>query len=129
MRQVAIVFTDISERKQAEAILQQTSDELERQVRKFDATLSTITDLVFSFDRNGRFLYANQVLLDLWGVTAAEAIGKTMADLNYPPTVERQVLSDLQQVDETEKSVRNETPYINPAGVEGYFEYILIPFF
>jgi PAS domain S-box-containing protein len=129
MRQVAIVFTDISERKQAEAILQQTSDELERQVRKFDATLSTITDLVFSFDRNGRFLYANQVLLDLWGVTAAEAIGKTMADLNYPPTVERQVLSDLQQVDETGKSVRNETPYINPAGVEGYFEYILIPFF
>ncbi len=74
MRQVAIVFTDISERKQTEAILQQTSDELERQVRKFDATLSTITDLVFSFDRNGRFLYANQVLLDLWGVTAAEAI-------------------------------------------------------
>ncbi|MBW4458622.1 MAG: PAS domain S-box protein [Nostoc indistinguendum CM1-VF10] len=127
MRQVAIVFTDISKRKQAEAILQQTSDELERQVRKFDATLSTITDLVFSFDRDGRFLYANQVLLDLWGVTAPEAIGKTMADLNYPPTVERQVLDDLQQVLETGKSVRNETPYINPAGVEGYFEYILSP--
>ncbi|MEG4110133.1 PAS domain S-box protein [Microcoleus sp. S13_C5] len=107
MCQVAIVFTDISARKQAEATLQQTSAELESQVRKFDATLSTITDCVFSFDRDGRFLYANQVLLDLWGVTAAEAIGKTMADLNYPPTVERQVLDDLQRVLETGESVRN----------------------
>ncbi|MBW4461736.1 MAG: PAS domain S-box protein [Nodosilinea sp. WJT8-NPBG4] len=132
--QFAALFTNITgakrieaERKQAEATLQQTSDELERQVRKFDATLSTITDVVFTFDRDGRFLYANQVLLDLWGVTAAEAIGKTMADLNYSPDVERQVLDDLQQVLETGKSVRNETPYISPTGVEGYFEYILSP--
>jgi PAS domain S-box-containing protein len=124
---VAGVTRDITERKQAEAILQQTSNELERQVRKFDATLSTITDSVFSFDRDGRFLYANQVLLDLWGIAAAEAIGKTMADLNYPPAVERQVLDDLQRVIETRESVRNETPYTSPAGVEGYFEYILSP--
>lgn len=129
MCQVAIVFTDISDRKRAEIALQQTSDELERQVRKFDATLSTITDCVFTFDREGRFLYANQVLLDLWGVTAAEVIGKTMADLNYPPTVEQQVLDDLRRVLETGESVRNDTPYTNPAGVEGYFEYILSPVF
>ncbi|MBW4640630.1 MAG: PAS domain S-box protein [Gloeocapsa sp. UFS-A4-WI-NPMV-4B04] len=128
-RQVAIVFTDISDRKQAEITLQRTSAELERQVRKFDATLSTITDSVFTFDHEGRILYANQVLLDLWGITAAEAIGKTMTDLNYPPTVERQVLDDLRRVLETRESVRNETPYTNPAGVEGYFEYILSPVF
>jgi PAS domain S-box-containing protein len=126
-RQVAIVFTDISDRKRAEIVLQQTSAALESQVRKFDATLSTITDSVFSFDREGRFLYANQVLLDLWGVTAAEAIGKTMADLNYPVDVEQQVLDDLRRVLETGESVRNDTPYTNPAGVEGYFEYILSP--
>ncbi|MBW4461853.1 MAG: PAS domain S-box protein [Nodosilinea sp. WJT8-NPBG4] len=132
--QFAILFTNITEakrieadRKQAEATLQQTSDELESQVRKFDATLSTIADCVFSFDRDGRFLYANQVLLNLWGITAPEAIGKTMADLNYPPTVERQVLNDLHRVFETGEIVRSETPYTNPAGVEGYFEYSLSP--
>jgi PAS domain S-box-containing protein len=128
-RQIAVVFTDISDRKQAEVTLQQTSAELESQVRKFDATLSTITDSVFSFDRDGRFLYANQVLLDLWGITTAEAIGKTMADLNYPADVEQQVLDDLQRVLETGKSVRNEIPYMSPTGVEGYFEYILSPVF
>jgi PAS domain S-box-containing protein len=134
--QFAALFTNITEakqieadRQQAEATLQQLSAELQSQVRKFDATLSTITDSVFSFDREGRFLYANQVLLDLWGITAAEAIGKTMADLNYPPTVEQQVLDDLRRVLETGESVRNETPYTNPAGVEGYFEYILSPLF
>nr|WP_041918590.1 response regulator [Gloeocapsa sp. PCC 7428] len=102
---------------------------LEQQAQKFDATLSTIADYVFSFDRNGRFLYANQVLLDLWGLTAAEAIGKTMADLNYPPTVEQQILNDMRRVFETGETIRNETSYINPAGVNGYFEYILSPVF
>ena len=124
---VAGVTRDITDRKQAEATLQQTAAALERQVRKFDATLSTITDCVFSFDRDGRFLYVNQVLLDQWGVTVAEAIGQTMADLNYPADVEQQVLDDLRQVLATRESVRNETPYTNPAGVEGYFEYILSP--
>jgi PAS domain S-box-containing protein len=50
-----------------------------------------------------------------------------MADLNYSPTVERQVLSDLQRVLETGESVRNETTYTNSAGVDSYFEYILSP--
>ncbi len=120
---------DITERKLAEVTLQQTSAELERQVRKFDATLSTITDSVFTFDREGRFLYANQVLLDLWGLSAAEALGKTMADLNYSPTVERQLLNDLQRVFKTGESVRNETSYTNPVGIDRYFEYILSPVF
>ncbi|MBD1919474.1 MULTISPECIES: PAS domain S-box protein [Cyanophyceae] len=129
MRQVALVVTDISERKQAENALQQTSAELERQVRKFNATLSTLTELIFSFDRDGRFIYVNQVVLDLWGITAAEAIGKTMADLNYPAAVEQQVLGDMRRVFETGESVRNETAYTNPAGIEGYFEYVLSPVF
>ena len=133
-KQFAVLLTNITAAKQLEAdrqqaavTVQQLSAALERQVRKFDATLSTLTELIFSFDREGRFLYANQVLLDLWGVTAAAVIGKTMADLHYPPTVEQQVLGDLRRVFETGESVRNETPYTNPAGAAGYFEYILSP--
>ncbi|WP_317033474.1 PAS domain S-box protein [Nodosilinea sp. E11] len=126
---VAGVTRDITDRKQAEAALRQTSADLERQVRKFDATLSTLTELIFSFDQDGRFLYVNQELLDLWGITAAEAIGKTMAELDYPPAVEQQVLNDMRRVFKTGDTVKNEAAYTNPAGVEGYFEYILSPVF
>lgn len=115
------------ERTRTETALSENRAELEQQVQKFDVTLSTIADYVFSFDRNGRFLYVNQTLLDLWGVSAAEAIGKTMADLNYPTAVEQQVLKDMRRVFETGETLRNETAYISPAGVEGYFEYILSP--
>lgn len=69
------------------------------------------------------------MLLDLWGLTAAEAIGKTMAELQYPETVERQILDDIRRVLETGEIVKDETPYTNPAGVDGYFEYILSPVF
>lgn len=117
------------ERSRAEAALSESRAELERQVQKFDTTLSTITDLVFSFDRDGRFLHANQVLLGLWGLTAEQAIGKTMADLNYPVAVEQQLLNDIRRVFEAGETVINETPYTNPAGIDGYFEYVLNPVF
>jgi PAS domain S-box-containing protein len=115
------------ERASAEAALRDSRAELERQVQKFDATLSTITDGVFRFDRDGRFLYANQVLLDLWGLTATEAIGKTMAELNYPEAVERQLLYDMRQVFETGETVRSETAYTSPTGVDSYFDNLLSP--
>ncbi|WNN87680.1 PAS domain S-box protein [Gloeocapsopsis dulcis] len=117
------------ERAHAEAALSESRAELERQVQKFDATLSTITDSVFSFDRDGQFLYANQVLLDLWGRTAAEAIGKTLAELNYPEAVEQQLMNNTRRVFETGETIKDETAYTNPAGVDGYFEYILSPVF
>jgi PAS domain S-box-containing protein len=116
-------------RQRAEVVLRQTSVELERQLQKLNAALSTITDFVFNFDRDGRFIYANQVLLDLWGLTTEEAIGKTMAQLNYPQAVERQLTENMQRVFETGKTVTAETLYTNPAGIDDYFEYILSPAF
>jgi len=91
--------------------------------------LSTITDLVYSFDRDGRFLYANQPLLDIWGLKAEDAIGKTMAELDYDKDVEANLLADIRQVFDTRQSLRGETPYTSPEGIKGFFEYIFNPQF
>lgn len=91
--------------------------------------LSTITDLVYSFDRDGRFLYANQPLLDIWGLKAEDAIGKTMAELDYPAEIEKKLLADINLVFDTKQSLRGETPYYNDNGIDGYFEYIFNPQF
>lgn len=117
------------ERAFAEAALRESQAELERQTRIFDTTLSTIRDYVYNFDKEGRFLYANQILLDLWQLSKEEALGKTMRDLNYPEDVERKLLEGVREVFETGKTVTNETFYTSPDGTSGYFENILSPFF
>ena len=129
VRQWIGTFTDIRERKQAEMELLTLTAKIAWQAKVFDATLSTITDYVFRFDRAGHFLYANQPLLDLWGLKAEDAIGKTLADLNYPKEVETKMLADIWQVFDHHQMVKNETPYLSPLGYDGYYEYILCPFF
>ncbi|MBD3884545.1 GAF domain-containing protein [Phormidium tenue FACHB-886] len=115
------------ERARAEAALRESRIELEQQLRKFNVTLSTITDFVFNFDRDGRVLYANQGLLNLWGLTAAEVIGKTLVELLYPEAIAQQLMENVQRVFETKETVKGETAYTSPTGISGYFEYALSP--
>jgi two-component system, chemotaxis family, CheB/CheR fusion protein len=123
------LLTMIDDLKRTEEALRASREELEKQTRLYDTTLSTIHDYVYNFDREGRFLYANQVLLDLWGLSKEQAFGKTMADLNYPKEVERTLLEAVREVFATGKTVTNETFYTAPNGRSGYFENILSPFF
>jgi PAS domain S-box-containing protein len=111
--------------------IQQETDELyrrlERQARIFDTTLSAITDFVYIFDRNGRFQYVNQALLDLWGLKLEDAIGKDFFDLKYPDELASRLQSQIQQVIDTKQTVRDETLYTSPTGAGGYYEYIFSP--
>jgi len=101
----------------------------QQQARIFDTTLSSIPDFTYLFDRAGRFIYANKVLLDLWGLTFQEAIGKDFFELRYPPHLAQRLHDQVQYVFATGESVRDETPYTSPTGVDGYYEYIFSPVF
>lgn len=57
-----------------------------QQAYQFEAILSALEDFVYVFDRDGRFTYVNRPLLDLWGKTLPEVIGKGFEDLDYPPS-------------------------------------------
>jgi PAS domain S-box-containing protein len=95
----------------------------------FEKVLSTLKDYVYAFDQDGRFLYANQTLLDLWGLREAEALGKTMADLAYPQEVESKLLEGVKTVFATGQTVTSETFYTSPSGTSAYYENILSPVF
>ncbi|MHA3772305.1 PAS domain-containing protein [Verrucomicrobiota bacterium sgz303538] len=122
-------FIDIETRKQQEAALDELSRKLEQQARIFDITLSAISDFAYIFDRQGRFRYVNKALLNLWGLELSEAVGKNFFDLHYPEELATRLQRQIQYVIDTGKGVRDETPYTSPAGVEGYYEYILSPVF
>jgi PAS domain S-box-containing protein len=102
---------------------------LEHQWRIFDTTLSSITDFAYTFDRDGRFVYANQPLLDLWGLTLEEAVGKNFFDLKYPDELAARLQRQIQEVFDTGRKLADETQYTSPTGAVGYYEYILCPVF
>ncbi len=103
------------------------SEQLERQARVFETTLSSITDFAYIFDLEGRFLYANKALLDLWGLKLHEAVGKTFFELQYPAELAGKLHRQIQQVIDTRERVSDETAYTSPSGVRGYYEYIFSP--
>ena len=124
-----ITFVNITRRKQAEEELRESARNLERQARLFDTTLSSITDFTYIFNKDGRFTYANQPLLDLLGITLEEIIGKNFYDLNYPRELAARHQREIEQVFETGKPVKAESSFTSPAGVHGFYEYIFNPVF
>ncbi len=117
---------DIHDTKQAEEALLQMSEELERQLRKFNAIASSITDFIYTFDLSGRLTYVNPGLLNLWQKTSAEALGKNFFDLNYPTDLATRLQNQIQQVIETHQPLKDETPYTSAFDTRAY-EYIFVP--
>jgi PAS domain S-box-containing protein len=99
------------------------------QSRVFDTTLSSIADFAYTLDHEGRFIYANRALLNLWGLKLADAVGRNFWDLSYPPELAARLHQQIRHVFETGEVVRDETPYTSPTGVDGFYEYIFSPVF
>ncbi|HVF56518.1 MAG TPA: PAS domain-containing protein [Pyrinomonadaceae bacterium] len=102
---------------------------LEQRVRVLETTLSHIPDFAYIFDREGRFAYVNQALLDLWGLNLEEAAGKNFFDLKYPGELAAKLQRQIQQVFDTAQGLTDETLYTSPTGKGGYYEYIFRPVF
>lgn len=95
----------------------------------FDTVLSAINDFAYTFDLNGRFVYVNKALLDLWGLPLEQAVGRNFFDLKYPDDLAARLQRQIQEVIANKSVVRDETRYVSPTGVEGFYEYIFSPVF
>jgi PAS domain S-box-containing protein len=112
--------------EEAETALQREGDQHKLLL---DGILAALNDFVYGFDSACRLTFANQRLLDLWGLTAAQAVGKTLTELGYAEDVKAQFEYDLQQVTATGEIRRGVTAYTSATGVHGFFEYSLAPVF
>ena len=99
----------------------------EQSSRLLNLILSSIVDQAYAFDREGKFLYASQPLMDLWGVTSEEAIGKSFLDLHYPDELAAQLQRQIQEVYSTGRKLTDEMQCTNLAGVVGDYEYVFSP--
>ena len=118
---------DITDRKRAAEELAELSRRTQRRERILTTTLSSISDFAYIYDREGRFLFANQPLLNLLGITLEQAVGRNFFDLGYPEALAEQLQRQVQEVFETKTGLTDETPYTSPAGLNGCYEYIFSP--
>ncbi|BDG07288.1 PAS domain-containing hybrid sensor histidine kinase/response regulator [Anaeromyxobacter paludicola] len=108
--------------------LRKALEEHERQVRLFDGVTSTTPDFVYVFDLQGRFVYANRRLLEVWGMQLPDVIGKTCRELGYEQWHHDMHMREIAQVIETKRPIKGEVPFRAPlTGIFGVYEYIFTP--
>ncbi|MEP6848820.1 MAG: PAS domain S-box protein, partial [Acidobacteriota bacterium] len=122
------VVIDITRSRQAEEDVERLVSVSERERRLFNTALSNTADFIYTFDLEGRFTYINQALLSLLQKMSADAVGKNFFELDYPPELAEKLQSQIQQVIDTGKPVKDETPYTSHKG-ERQYEYIFVPVF
>ncbi len=100
--------------------------ELERRIRLYEAVISNTHDFLYVFDRNHRFLFANEALLRVWGKSANEALGKTCLELGYEPWHAAMHSREIDTVIATRQPIKGEVPFTGTIGRRIY-EYIFVP--
>lgn len=106
--------------------LAQVVADAERRTRLYESFLNNTPDLAYVFDLQYRFIYANSVLLQMWGKTWDEAIGKTCLELGYEPWHADMHSREIDQVVATKQPIRGEVPFAGTFGRRIY-EYIFVP--
>jgi PAS domain S-box-containing protein len=119
---------DVTSRRQSEETLARIIASSEQQRRLYETVLSNTPDLVYVFDRNHRFTYANDALLAMWGKTWNEAIGRNCLELGYAPWHAAMHDREIDQVIATKQPIRGEVPFTGTAGRRTY-DYIFVPVF
>ena len=120
---------DVTELVLSEIALAEKAKELAVERQVFDIALSFSEDFNYIFDTEGRFTFVNKTLLDLWGMTLGEAVGKTFFELPYTQELAQRLHDEIHSVVATGVQVRNQTYYQAPSGADGWFEYIFNPVF
>ena len=123
---IAVFFRDVTEQRQASDEHDRLVDGAERERRMFEAALSNTPDLIYVFDLQKRFVFANQALLRTWGVSGDDARGKCLRELGYEEWHAALHEREFDQVVSTGKPVRGEVPF---SGTDGrrIYDYIFSP--
>ena len=123
---VVVTLVDVTQVKRAEAEVREVSKQMASELHRFNTVMAAVPDFIYHFDLEGRFTYVNPPMLDFWGKTSEEAIGKKFHELGYPPELATRLQADVQKVIDTGRSVKGEKSYVRPGGIRHY-EYIYVP--
>jgi two-component system, cell cycle sensor histidine kinase and response regulator CckA len=110
---------DISERRCMEL-------ELEASRERYRTLVDNIPDIIFSLDRRGRHLAVNRACCDSLGLSENLIIGKTSAEIGFPPEVAR-LWTELNERVLRGETVQTEMVFPLPTGESRTQEVMLYP--
>ena len=98
-------------------------------LRLYEAIMQATPDLVYVFDLQHRFIYANDALLTMWGRSWDDAIGKTCLELGYEPWHAAMHDREIEQVVATGRPIRGDVPFPHTTKGVRIYDYIFTPVF
>lgn len=119
--------SDISLRKQAEEELNAAKNQAELQQRLYETVTANTPDLIYVFDLDYRFTYANKALLEMWGKSWENAIGKNLLENGYEPWHAEMHEREIDQIVATKQSIRGEVSFPHAVLGKRIYDYILTP--
>jgi PAS domain S-box-containing protein len=126
---LVLTWEDVSECRQAEMTLRKTLEETTKQRDLYDSIANNIQDLVYAFDLEYRFTYANDALLTMWGKTAEDAIGKGLRENGYEEWHALMHEREIDLVAATKKAIRGTVSFPHAVLGSRIYDYILSPVF
>jgi PAS domain S-box-containing protein len=124
---LVVTTEDITEEKQAETTLKNALDTAEKQRRLYDSITNNTPDLVYVFDLNYRFTYANKALLAMWGKSAEDAIGFGLRENGYEEWHAAMHEREIDEIVTTKKSIRGTVSFPHAELGSRVYDYILVP--
>jgi PAS domain S-box-containing protein len=113
IRQLAVMATDVTERKQME-------ENLRRQEQEYKTLVEHTPDVIVRFDQQYRHSYVNPVVEKEFGIPPAKLLGKSHRELGQPPEKAEWSERIISQVFETGQEVIFEMDNPTPSGDEYY---------
>ncbi|WP_456312360.1 PAS domain S-box protein [Pseudomonas shirazensis] len=122
-----VTTDDITESKQAEIALQTALDSAEKQKRVYDSIINNTPDLVYVFDPQYKFTYANKALLTMWGKSADDAIGRGLRENGYEEWHAQMHEREIDELSVTKKAIRGTVSFPHAELGKRVYDYILVP--
>lgn len=124
---LVVTTENITERKHTEIALTEALGAMEKQQRLYHSVTNNTPDLVYVFDLDYRFTYANKALLAMWGKTAEDAIGKGLRDNGYEEWHAQMHEREIDEIVSTKKSIRGTVSFPHAELGSRVYDYILNP--
>ncbi|WP_082482378.1 PAS domain-containing sensor histidine kinase [Chryseobacterium sp. Leaf394] len=104
--------------------LQENSDQ---QKILFETVTSSTPDLLYVFDLDYRFTYANQALLNMWGKTWEASVGKTLLENGYESWHATMHEKEIDEIKNTKLPIRGEVSFPHATLGKRIYDYIFTP--
>ncbi|GAA6769191.1 hypothetical protein AAFH68_51560 [Flavobacterium sp. CGRL1] len=124
-----VTIEDITEYKTKRNNLIAALTTIEKQERFYNSITNTTPDLVYVFDLDYKFTYANKALLTMWGKSAQDAIGKGLRENGYEEWHALMHEREIDEVISAKKMIRGTVSFPHAELGRRIYDYIFAPVF